>query len=98
LAADRDPRADVQPRMHRRRDLAADVVEVDVHAVRARRLHSGADVAGLVVDRLVEAVELAKILELFRAARDPDRPAARDTGDLARDRADRAGCRGDDDG
>ena len=70
LPADRDPRADVEACVHRRGDLAAAIVEVHVDAIGARGLHRGPQVARLVVDRLVEAVQVAEVFLLVGAARD----------------------------
>src|SRR5580765_1569526 len=98
LPADRDPRADVQACMHCGGDLAAAVVEVHVDAVGARGLHCRAQVARLVVDRLVEAVQVAEVLLLVGAAGDPYRAAAHDARDLADYRADRSTRAGDHDG
>jgi anti-sigma factor RsiW len=56
LTADHDARADVQPAVHRLRDLSTDVVEVHVDTFLPQRVR---DLAVLVVDRGVVAVELA---------------------------------------
>jgi hypothetical protein len=77
--------------VHCRRDVAAAVVEVHVDAVRARGLQCRAEVLGLVVDRLVVAVELEKVGLLVGPARDPDGAAARELCELADDLADRTG-------
>jgi hypothetical protein len=83
--------------MNSRRHLAADVVEVDVDAVRARLLQCGVDVVVLVVDRHVVAVHSA-VGAFVRAARDPDCPTARELGDLADDLPDCSRRARDDDG
>src|SRR5215207_2537281 len=96
LPADDDPRADAQPAMYGRRQLAPDVVEVDVNAVRTGGLQRGSQLVVLVVDRDVVAVELA-VGALVRAAGDPDRAAPHQLCDLPDDLADRAGRTRDDD-
>jgi len=70
--------------MHGGRDGAADVVEVDVHAARTRRLQLVTKGLVLVVDRDVVAVQPA-VGALVRAARDADGPAAGKLRDLPDD-------------
>src|SRR5205085_903620 len=76
---------------HRVEDLPADIVEVDVNALRAVLSQGGRDVLTLVVDRRVEAEVLDHMSALLRAARDPDDAAAPQLGDLPGHAADRAG-------
>ena len=74
----------------------ADVVEVDVDAVRAGRPQRRSRSCALVVHAGVEAQLLDDVAALRLAAGDADGPAALDLGDLADDRADRARGRRDD--
>ena len=53
-------------------DLPADVVEVDVHAVRALLGDRRGDILGLVVDGRVEVQVPFDVRALLRAAGDPD--------------------------
>jgi len=79
-------------------DLAADVVEVDVDAVRRLLAQLGAQIRGLVVDRRVEAQLVGQPRALLGSARDADHTAALELRDLARGRTDRARRARDDDG
>src|SRR4029079_623017 len=63
-------------------DVAADVVEVHVDAVRAGLAERGADVALLVVDAVVEAELLDDETAFLLAARDADHVAVQDLADL----------------
>src|SRR3546814_6771130 len=54
-AADRHARAILQQRQHRGGDIAADVLDIDVDAVRAGRRELRGVVRGLVVDAGIEA-------------------------------------------
>src|SRR6266849_2927659 len=54
-AADRDARERVEQRHHRLPDRAADVLEVDIDAIRAGRRQPGAEISALVIDGCVEA-------------------------------------------
>jgi hypothetical protein len=64
-------------------DLAADVVEVDVHALGAMFSSGPRGVAGLVVDAGVEAQLLDHPVALGLAAGNADHAAAQELGDLA---------------
>ena len=100
LPADRDAGAEREPPEDRLGERAADVVEVDVDAVRARLLQPRVDVVALVVDADVVAVEA-------RSGRRPSRPTRRARRPGRSRRSSRAGRRsgrrapgrsGDDDG
>src|SRR5437867_829541 len=73
-------------------DVAADVLEVEVHAARRRGAEAVPPVGRLVVDRRVEAELARDPAALLGATRDPDDAAALDPGDLAHDRS-RGPCR-----
>ena len=90
-----DAAEQVHLHQHGVEDLAADVLEVDVDALGRGGLELGGEVAGLVVDAGVEAELLRHVAALVGAAGDADGAAALDLGDLADDRADRAGGRRD---
>ena len=99
LPADRDARAEGEPPEDRLGERAADVVEVDVDAVRARLLQPSVDVVALVVDPDVVAVEAGEVGDLLGRPGEPDdRAAPGDLRELADDLADRPGRSGDDDG
>jgi hypothetical protein len=72
-------------------DLAADVVEEDVDAVRRLLTQLSAQIGALVVDRAVEAELLDKHAAFLGAAGDTDRPGALDPRDLADGRPDTPG-------
>ena len=72
-------------------DLAADIVEKDVDAIRAGFAQAGGDVLSLVVDGRVEARRLRQPAALVGAAGDADRAAALDLRDLADEGAGGAG-------
>ena len=78
-------------------DFAAGIFKIDVYAVRALALQGSADVLLLVVDTGVEAEILHQMAALLVGTRDADHPATFQLGDLADDRADRAGRRRYDD-
>ena len=96
-AAQRDARADVEAREDRVHDVAASVFEVDVDAVGCRRGELGGPVFGAVVDGRVEAEPVGQQRALLGATGDPDDARAIGLGQLAGDRADRAGRGRDDD-
>jgi hypothetical protein len=75
-------------------DLAADVVEVDVHALRAVLLEAVLDRVVLVVDAGVKAELVDHEIAFVLAAGDADHAAAQLPGDLAHGLADRAGRAG----
>src|SRR5699024_4458897 len=74
--------------------LAADVVEVHVHAVRRRPTHLAQQVALLAVDDVVQP-EVTQPGDLVRPAGDADDAAPLRLGQLGDDAADRAGGCGD---
>src|SRR6516164_3224645 len=80
----------VHLREARLEDVAADIVEINVDAVRRRGLERLEDIAFLVVDRGIEAEFGREPAALFLAAGDTDDAAALDPGDLADDRTHRA--------
>src|SRR5262245_39417632 len=90
-SADADPRAQVDHRQHGVEGFSADVVEVDVYAVRTGPLQGFADVLGLVIDRGVEAQFVHDPFAFLVASGNADDAAAFDLADLADDRTDRAG-------
>ena len=93
--AQRDPAAHLQRVQGRDEMIAADVVEVQVDAVRSRRRQALREV-GPVVDALVEAELVDEDAGLLRAAGAPDHPgSAEQPGELARGAAHRAGRGGD---
>ena len=96
--ADRHAREVVEEREHRVPHRAADVLEIDVDALRAGGLELLREIRRAVVDGGVEAELLDQRSALVGAAGDADRAAALDLRDLADERADRPGRRGDDDG
>src|SRR6185436_17776181 len=69
-------------------DLAADVVEIDVDVP-----DLVAQLAGLVIEAIVEAELVLHIGALFRTAGDAERAAAPQLGELAHHAADRSGSR-----
>src|SRR5262245_13583090 len=90
-SADADPRALVEHGQRGVEDFSADVVEVDVYAIRTGPLQPLANVLGLVIDRGVEAQIVHDPFAFLVASGDADDAAALDLADLADDRADRAG-------
>src|SRR5581483_4848922 len=86
----------VHLRQHGVEHLAADVLEVDVDALRTGLAKLPGEVAGLVVDAGVEPQLVGDVAALFGSAGDSDRAAALDLGDLSDHRADGSGCRRDD--
>src|SRR5262245_20573368 len=90
-SADADPRALVDHRQHGVQDFSADVVEVDVYAVRAGPLQRLTDVLGLVIDRGVEAQFVHDPFAFLVASGNADDAASFDLAYLADDRTDRAG-------
>jgi hypothetical protein len=72
----------VQPREDRGPDMPADVLEVHVDPVRGRGGELVREVAGPVVDRLVEA-DPAQVGDLLRAAGDAGRAGAEDLRELS---------------
>src|SRR6266480_310764 len=89
-AAEDDARKKVREAQHRIEDLAADVVEVDIGALRARGLQIANQVARLVIDAGVEAELARHVVAFLAAAGDADGAAAPELGELSDDAADRA--------
>src|SRR5262249_11345671 len=95
-AAQADAGEEVEVGEHGIADRAADVVEVDIDAVRARRLDGGGKVRlRLVVDAGIEPQLVLDVGALLGSACDADGAAAGNPGDLAHDLADCAGGGGD---
>ena len=90
-SANADPRAQVDHRQYGVEDFSADVVEVNVYAVRTGSLQSLADVLGLVIDRGVESKFIHDPFAFLVAAGYADDAASFDLADLADDGTDRAG-------
>src|SRR5215510_289109 len=90
-SADADPRALVDHRQHGVEDFSADVVEVDVYAVRTGPLQRLTDVLALVIDRGVEAQFVHDPFAFLVASGNADDATAFDLAYLADDRTDRAG-------
>ena len=97
-AAHRHARKRVEQREHRLEHRAADILEIDVDALRAGVLQLGGQIRIAVVETGIEAELLHDVVALVLAAGDADRACALDLGDLAHGRADRTGSAGDDDG
>ena len=75
-AADRDPGLGVEQREDGVEDLAADVLVIDVDAVRAGLGQSFGEVRGMVVEAGIEAEHLHGVAAFFRTAGDADHSAA----------------------
>ena len=88
LTADDDARTHVQPAVYRLRQLAADVVEVDVDALVGEGV---GDLSVLVVDCDVVAVQSFQLPRLRWPAGDTDGSATCKPGQLTGDLADRTG-------
>src|SRR6267378_4820545 len=97
-AADDDAREKVREPQHRIEDLAADVVEIYIGALRAGSLQVAMQVSCLVIDAGVEAKLARHVLAFLAAAGDADGAAAPDFRELPDDAADRARGRGHDHG
>ena len=95
-AGDRDARKLVEQRQHRLPDRPADVLEVDIDAVRAGRRQLGGEIGVPVIDGGVEAKLVLHIRAFLGAARDADCPCAGDLRELADQRPDRSTRRRDD--
>src|SRR5438270_13154604 len=94
-AADHHAAEEIHAREQRVEDLGADIVEIDVHAVRALLLQLLAQRAGLVIDAGIEAELLLHIGAFLAAAGDADGARAPDFRQLPDDAADRARGGGD---
>ena len=92
-AAAGDAAVQVHLRQAGLQNVAADIVEIDVDALRRRRLERLEHAAGLVVDRRIEAELAREPVALVAPAGDADHAAALDLADLATstDRAGRGG-------
>src|SRR5215207_10204386 len=88
----------VEEREHRIPHRAADVLEIDVDALRAGGLELLREIRCAVVDGGVEAELLDQRSAFVGAAGDADGAASFELRDLADERADRSGRRGDSDG
>src|SRR5262245_53491464 len=97
-AADRDARKIVQQREHRLEHRAADIFEIDVDALRARRLQLRRKIRIAMIETIIEAELALDVVAFVLAAGDPDRPRTLDLRDLPDRGADRARRRGDNDG
>src|SRR5262249_26319496 len=95
VGSDQSTHGDASERVHlhkhRVEDIAADVLEVDVDALRRGGPQVGGEIAGPVVNARVQAQLGNDVAALLGPAGDADRPASLDFGDLANDRADRTG-------
>src|SRR5208283_45255 len=83
---------------HEVEDIAADIVEIHVHAVWTVRPQALARVSCLVVDRCIETEFVDEVAAFGGASRDSDRAAPLDLCDLADGGADRTGGSGHHDG
>ena len=90
-AAHRHPGEGVEQRQHRVEDPAADILEIDVDAIRAGGRELLAEVGGAVVEGGVEAELFRQRPHLGGAAGDADSPRPAQLCDLADGRADGAG-------
>ena len=98
LSADGDPGERVDEPKHRIGDRAAHVVEVNVDPVRTQLFECLVVILRrLVIEARVEAEFLGEVVDLVVRTGDADNPATLDLGDLSDERADRAGCPGNDD-
>src|SRR5260370_2295651 len=97
-AAHRNPRERVEQRKHCFEHRAADILEIDVDALRAGFLELGRQIGIAMIQALIEPELASDVIAFVLAARDADGTRALDPGDLPDRRADRAGCRGNDDG
>ena len=94
--ADGDARERVEQREHRVPHGTADVLEIDVDAVRARGGEAFGEIRRPVIDRGVEPQLVRHERQFALARRDADRLRPPDARDLADDRADRPARGGDD--
>ena len=95
-AADDNARSARDLSQHSVKNVAADVVEVDVNTLGAMFLQGGANILRFVVNSGVEAEVLCEIAAFLRASGDANHVAALDPGDLTYHHADRARSAGDD--
>src|ERR1044071_2216165 len=92
-AADDDTAEQVRARQHGVEDLAADIVEVHVDALRTGLLKRRGEIAALVVDAGIEAELVLHVRALLASAGDADGAPTPDLRELAHDAADRTGSR-----
>src|SRR5687767_11706854 len=88
--ADRHPCEGVQKREDGVPDLAADILEIDVDALRASRSQAFAEICRAVIESCLEAELLGEVARLLLAARYADDAASPQLGDLPDHGADRA--------
>src|SRR6202022_1311954 len=94
-AADRHARKIVKQGQYRLPNRPADVLEIDVDAVRARGSELSWKIDGAVIDRRVEAELVFPVRAFLRPAGDADRSRAGDFRELADQRPDRPARGGD---
>ena len=92
--AKRDARSRVEKRRDRIENLAADILEIDVDAVRRRGLQLLGKTVRLVVDAGIEAERVGGMGAFVRSTGDADDLQPEDLADLPDSRADRAGRAG----
>jgi len=93
-AADRDSRELIQQRPHRRKHLASDVLEIDVHAVRTCGRKAFVEIGRTMVNRLVEAESLFYVAAFLRSAGYPDGASPGSSRELPDQRSDASARRG----
>src|ERR1700682_5148235 len=96
--AHRNARERVQQRKHRLEHRAADILEIDIDAFRAGLLQFCRQIGIAMIEAVVEAKLASDVIALLSAARDADGTRALDLRNLPDRRADRAGCRRNNDG
>ena len=69
---------------------AADILEINIDALRARLVERGAEIGAAMVERGIEAELVLDIAALVGTAGDPDDPRTLALGELPGDGADRA--------
>src|SRR5271166_6737331 len=95
--ADRDARKVVQRRQHRIQNLPADILEVNIDAVRTVRFQTFSQLGLAMVDAGIESEFVLNEAAFLFAPGNADGPAAFDLGDLADQRTEGARSRSDDD-
>jgi hypothetical protein len=88
----------IEQRKHCVEDGPADILEIEVDAVRDGLAELRREGGVTPVDAGIEAEFVHHISTLIIASRNADHTATFDFGDLADNRSDRAACRGDDHG
>ena len=89
-AADRHACEDIELRKDRLENRAADILEIDVDALRAGVLELCGEIGITVIDAGIEAQLLDRVVAFFLPARDADRAQSFDLRDLSDHRADSA--------